>query len=161
MILHNFLLAVVVVAMFFSDLGNAELNFNFVLVIHNRDGDCEEVLLAMEDVFSGNEGTAPPPNPYEDASLAKEDSQSLADVARDDGLDEEKWTVKVLLSLDSDEFIVTVSVFVFRLLALFGWGKMNLTALFQIRNQSWLGLFISKSEPICASIELHFADVER
>ncbi len=66
----------------------------------------------MEDVFSGNEGTAPPPNPYEEASLAKEDSQSLAGVARDDGLAEDKWTVKVLLSLDSDEFICHGSVLV-------------------------------------------------
>jgi hypothetical protein len=46
----------------------------------------------------------PPPKPYEEDSLAKEASQFLTGVARDDGFDEDKSMVKVL-SLDSNGFI--------------------------------------------------------
>ena len=91
---------------FFSDLGDTELDFN--RENQDRDGNCEEVDLATGDVFSGNEGI-PPANPYEEASLPKENSQSLTGVVEDDdGLDEDKLMVKVLLLLDSDEFMFFV-----------------------------------------------------
>jgi hypothetical protein len=93
----------------FSDLRDAdatEADFDCGLVNHGHEGDfedfvdCEEV--ALEGVFTGNAGMFPP-KPYDEASLAKFASQFLTGV--DDGL-EDKLTVKVLLSLDSDELIV-------------------------------------------------------
>lgn len=52
-------------------------------------------------VFSGNEGTLlVPPKPYEDESLAKEDSQSFTGAV--EGFDEDRLTVKVLVLLDSE-----------------------------------------------------------
>jgi len=82
---------------------------------HGRGGeDCEGTVTFFfldEDpntsvVFlSGNEGTAAP-NPYEEASLAKEDSQSLT--GADGGLDDDdKLTVKVLLDDLLDESMLS------------------------------------------------------
>jgi hypothetical protein len=63
--------------------------------------DCEDV--ALDDVFSGSDGIFPP-SPYEEESLANEDSQILT--GADDGLDEDRLTVNVLLLVDDGESIV-------------------------------------------------------
>lgn len=90
---------------------DAELDLNCGLGNHDRgEGMVTAFLDEDPDVvfLSGNEGTAGP-NPYEETSLAKEDSQFLTGVDDDDGLEVDKLTVKVLSSDsdDSNEFILS------------------------------------------------------
>jgi hypothetical protein len=62
--------------------------------------DCEDV--ALEDVFSGSDGIFPP-SPYEEESLANEDPQFST--GADDGLDEDRLTVNVLLLVDDGSIV--------------------------------------------------------